>query len=42
MMFYGASEAAPEVYDDGAAELDKIVAQLRMSQLRRAFLGGSL
>lgn len=42
MMLYGASESAPEVYDDGAAEFGKMMAQLELAQLRRMDLGGAL
>lgn len=42
MMFYGASESAPEVYDEGAAEFAKIMAVLERNELRRFTLGGAL
>jgi hypothetical protein len=42
MMFYGASESAPEVYDDGEAEFKKIMAVLERNELRRFTLGGAL
>jgi hypothetical protein len=42
MMLYGASEAAPEVYDDGKNNLDVILRQMEMTQLRRPSLSGAL
>ncbi len=42
MMFYGASEAAPEVYDDGLIEFNKIIRQIEATQLRRARLPGAM
>lgn len=42
MMFYGASEAAPEVYGEGKDEFDKILRQIEQTQLRRPTLGGAL
>lgn len=42
MTYYGASEAAPEVYDDGKASFDRIIRQMEMTQLRRPRLAGAL
>lgn len=42
MMMYGTSEAAPEVYDDGQANYDKIMRQLEAANLRRPRLPGAL
>jgi len=42
MMFYGASEAAPEVYDDGEKQFKLIIRQLERAQLRRTVLPGAL
>jgi hypothetical protein len=42
MMYYGASEAAPEVYDEGEKEFKAIMAELERAQLRRMNLAGSL
>lgn len=42
MMLYGASEAAPEAYDDGKANLDLILRQMEMTYLRRPHLSGAL
>lgn len=42
MMFYGASEAAPEVYDDGKINFAKIIREIEATQLRRMRLGGAL
>lgn len=42
MMLYGASEAAPEVYDDGENEFKKIMAILERNQLRRVSMPGGL
>lgn len=42
MMLYGASESAPEVYDDGELNFKIIMGQLELAQLRRMSLGGAL
>ena len=42
MMYYGASEAAPEVYDDGAAQYKAILAQILRTQTRPMRLAGAL
>ena len=42
MMYYGASEAAPEVYNEGRTEFDRIIRELEATYLRRARLPGPL
>jgi hypothetical protein len=42
MTLYGASEAAPEVYDDGAQSLREIMHQIVSTQTRRPRLAGAL
>lgn len=42
MMFYGASEAAQEVFNEGRIEFDRIMRQLEATYLRRPTLGGAL
>lgn len=42
MMYYGASESAPEVYDDGENGYRVMMAQLEQAQLPRLDRGGSL
>lgn len=42
MMLYGASEAAPEVYDDGKINYDIIMRQMEATYLRRPRLPGAL
>lgn len=42
MMFYGISEAAPEVYDEGRMQFDQIIRQLERTQLRRMAFAGAL
>lgn len=42
MMYYGASEAAPEIYDDGREEYVKIMRQIAATQLQRTTLGSAL
>lgn len=42
MQYYGMSEAASEVFEEGRAEFDKIMRQLERQQLRRPMLGSAL
>lgn len=42
MMYYGISEAAPEVYDSGKEEFERIIRQMELTQLRRMRLSGAL
>lgn len=42
MMLYGASEAAPEIYDDGYNNFQEIIRQVESQCLRRLTLGGAL
>jgi hypothetical protein len=42
MMYYGASEAAPEVYDEGRGQFEVIIRQIMATQLRRPRLPGAL
>lgn len=42
MMYYGASEAATEVYDEGKIEFKNFLANLEVDQLPEIDLGGSL
>lgn len=42
MMAFGVSEAAPEIYDEGAENLRTIIRQIEASELRRVTLPGAL
>jgi hypothetical protein len=42
MMFYGASESAAEVYQEGEAEFGKMLRSLANQQLNAALIGGAL
>lgn len=42
MMYYGVSEAAPEVYDEGRSQYEVILRQIMATQLRRPRLAGAL
>lgn len=42
MMYYGASEAAPEVYQEGETEFNKMLARMTVNQLADFELGGPL
>lgn len=42
MMFYGASEAASEVYNEGEAEYKKLMYQVRRRELPEITMGGAL
>lgn len=42
MMYFGVSEAAPEIYDEGNASYDRIIRQVLATQLRRATMPGAL
>lgn len=42
MMFYGVSEAAPEVYDEGELEFNRMLRQIEATQLRPIQLGPPL
>lgn len=42
MMYYGASESAPEVYEEGAAEFRKMLARLSAAQLTNVMMAGAL
>lgn len=41
-MYYGISEAAPEVYDSGKEEFERIIRQMELTQLRRVRMSGAL
>jgi hypothetical protein len=42
MMFYGASEAAPEVYQEGELEFKRAMARISMHELTQTEIGGAL
>lgn len=42
MMFYGASENAPEVFDEGRNEFGKIIREVEAAELRQITLAGPL
>ena len=42
MMFYGVSESAPEVYDEGASEFAKMMARINLHQLPEVGIAGAL
>jgi hypothetical protein len=42
MMFYGVSEAAPEIYDEGKMEFNKIIREIEATELRAITLGPPL
>lgn len=42
MMLYGLSEAAPEVYDDGEQQFNRVIRQLITSYAKQIQVGGSL
>lgn len=42
MMFYGVSEAKPEIYDEGQTEFDRMMARINLQQLPRIQLAGAL
>lgn len=42
MMFYGVSEAAPEIYDEGHSAFEQIIRQILSTQTRRPRLAGAL
>lgn len=42
MMFYGVSEAAPEIYDEGATNFKVIMAELELQQMPYVHIAGAL
>lgn len=42
MMFYGVSEAAPEIYDEGKAEFDRMISRITLQQLPEIETAGPL
>ena len=42
MMFYGVSESSPEIYDEGKAEFDTMMARIELQQLPAMGEGGTL
>ena len=42
MMFYGVSEASPEIYDEGSAEFNRMMARINLQQLPEMGIAGAL
>ena len=42
MMFYGVSESSPEIYDEGKAEFDTMMARIELQQLPEMGQAGAL
>ena len=42
MMFYGVSEASPEIYDEGNAEFNRMMARINLQQLPEMGIAGAL
>lgn len=42
MMFYGVSESSPEIYDEGKAEFDRMMARINLQQLPEIGICGAM